>query len=317
MKKVSIIVPVYNTGKYIKKCIESLLNQTHKNLEIILINDGSKDNSEEIILSYKDSRIKYIAKENEGIGKTRNLGIEVASGDYLMFIDSDDYIREDCVEKFLQKCQKTNCDLVISNFYEDKKVLKEVKYPYFEDSSLKDNPDILNKVNLGPCNKIYSKELFSDPKNRFVEDLKYEDAPFVCRMLCTAKKIGKIDECLSYYVIHDNSQTTVRDKKTYDIIRICKIIDEDLREFSYLDIQRIDLLVMILTDYTIQQRYISDKKVRDRFIDDAFIFLNTLSSKWRKTEYLNNFSKLKRIVKTNKFLTKFYCNIYNLKEVFK
>ena len=83
-------------------------------------------------------------------------------------------------------------------------------------------------------------------------------------MLCTAKKIGKIDECLSYYVIHDNSQTTVRDKKTYDIIRICKIIDEDLRKFSYLDIQRIDLLVMILTDYTIQQRYISDKKVRER-----------------------------------------------------
>ena len=160
MKKVSIIVPVYNTGKYIQKCIESLLSQTYKNLEILLINDGSTDNSEQIILSYKDKRIKYTSKENEGIGKTRNLGIDLATGDYLMFIDSDDYIKEDCVEKFVKKCESHKCDIAVSDYYEDRGDLKEIRFPSFEDANLKTNPSILNMINLGPCNKIYSKKLF-------------------------------------------------------------------------------------------------------------------------------------------------------------
>ena len=93
MKKgISIIVPIYNSEKYLNKCIDSLINQTEKNIEIILVNDGSTDNSEEIIKEYKDKRIKYYKNKNQGIGKTRNFGIEQATGSYIMFVDSDDYI---------------------------------------------------------------------------------------------------------------------------------------------------------------------------------------------------------------------------------
>ena len=91
MAKVSLIIPIYNSSKYLKKCINSLVNQTLKDIEIILINDGSKDDSDKIIKEYKDKRIKYIRKQNEGIGKTRNLGIKEAAGEYIAYVDSDDY----------------------------------------------------------------------------------------------------------------------------------------------------------------------------------------------------------------------------------
>ena len=128
MNKVSIIVPVYNTSKYLNSCIKSLLHQTLKDIEIILINDGSTDDSESIIKKYKDKRIKYISKKNEGIGKTRNLGIDTATGEYLSFIDSDDYVEPDFCEKMYEKATKDKCDIVICDYYEDHfEGLKEIK----------------------------------------------------------------------------------------------------------------------------------------------------------------------------------------------
>ena len=221
MVKVSIIVPVYNTAKYLSMCIESLINQTLKDIEIILINDGSTDESESIIKKYKDKRIKYIFKKNEGIGKTRNLGIEKTNGEYLAFIDSDDYIEPNFCEVMYNKAIKDECDIVICDYYKDiNERLEEVKFASFKDTNLKENPEIINLINLGPCNKIYKKDLFKNQKNRFVENLKYEDAPFVCRLLLSAKKIGKIDECLAHYVIHEKSETTTRDERIFDILKI-------------------------------------------------------------------------------------------------
>ena len=232
MVKVSIIVPVYNTAKYLNKCINSLLNQTLKEIEIILINDGSTDNCESIIKKYKDKRIKYISKKNEGIGKTRNLGIEIASGEYLAFIDSDDYIESNFCEVMYNKAIKDKCDIVICDYFEDiNNELKEIKFASFKDTNLMENPEIINYINLGPCNKIYKKELFKDKNNRFIENLKYEDAPFVCRLLLSAKKIGKINKCLAHYVIHEKSETTTRDERIFDILKITDIIVKDLEKY--------------------------------------------------------------------------------------
>lgn len=315
MVKVSIIVPVYNTAKYLSMCIESLINQTLKDIEIILINDGSTDESESIIKKYKDKRIKYISKKNEGIGKTRNLGIEIASGEYLAFIDSDDYIESNFCEVMYNKAIKDKCDIVICDYFEDiNNELKEIKFASFKDTNLKENPEIINLINLGPCNKIYKKDLFKNQKNRFVENLKYEDAPFVCRLLLSAKKIGKIDECLAHYVIHEKSETTTRDERIFDILKITDIIVKDLEKYDYMHEAMINLAVMILTDYTIQQRYIKNKISRNKFIDMAFRYLDKLDSNWRSCNYLNEFSYLKRKVKSSKILTKLYCTIYNILE---
>ena len=315
MVKVSIIVPVYNTAKYLSMCIESLINQTLKDIEIILINDGSTDESESIIKKYKDKRIKYIFKKNEGIGKTRNLGIEKTNGEYLAFIDSDDYIEPNFCEVMYNKAIKDECDIVICDYYKDiNERLEEVKFASFKDTNLKENPEIINLINLGPCNKIYKKDLFKNQKNRFVENLKYEDAPFVCRLLLSAKKIGKIDECLAHYVIHEKSETTTRDERIFDILKITDIIVKDLEKYDYMHEAMINLAVMILTDYTIQQRYIKNKISRNKFIDMAFRYLDKLDSNWRSCNYLNEFSYLKRKVKSSKILTKLYCTIYNLLE---
>lgn len=312
MVKISIIVPIYNTDKYLKKCIDSLLNQTESNIEILLLNDGSTDKSEEIIKSYDDKRIVYIKKDNTGIGSTRNIGIEKAKGEYLMFIDSDDYTAPSCVEEMYTKAKQDDCDIVISDYYEDRNgKMSEIKFPTFKNTSLKEYPDIIKNINLGPCNKIYRKDLFKDKNNRFEEKLKYEDAPFVCKMLISANKIGKIDKCLSYYVIHENSQTTHRDKKMFDILKISDIIIKDLSKYDYMDEPLTNLIVMILSDYTIQTRYLNDKKLRNKFIDKAFEKLNSLDSKWRKCNYLKKFPMIKRQIKANKFLTKLYCNLYS------
>ena len=312
MAKISIIVPVYNTERYLKECIDSLINQTLEDIEIIIINDGSTDDSDKIIKEYDDKRIKYINKSNEGIGKTRNLGIEISIGEYLSFIDSDDYISLDFCEKMYKKAIKDNCDLVICDYFEVREKIESIKFKTFIDASLKENPQILNSINLGPCNKIYKNSLFIDNNNRFEENLKYEDAPFVCKMLKSAKRIGKIDECLTYYVIHNNSQTTIRDNKIFDIIKISDIIVKTFQNENYIKNELTNIIVMILTDYTIQGRFILDKKVRNRFIDEVFTYLNNFDHRWRKCPYLKNFKIYKRIVKQRKILTKIYCNYYIL-----
>lgn len=313
MAKVSLIVPIYNSQNYLEKCIKSLLNQTLKDIQIILINDGSTDNSEKIIKSFDDERIVYISKDNEGIGKTRNLGIDKATGEFLAFVDSDDYLNEHFCEYMYQKAVNDDCDLVVCDFFEDRNTLVGIKFKDFKDTNLRETPELINNINLGPCNKLYKKSLFDDKSNRFEENLKYEDAPFVVKMLLSANKIGKVNDYLTYYVIHSNSETTIRDKRMYDILEITDIIVNDLKKVDYPNDSLVSLAVMILTDYTIQQRYISDVKYRHDFINKAFKYLNNLDRKWRRCSYLKRFPRLKRYVKTSKLLTKIYCDLYNLR----
>lgn len=313
MTKVSLIVPIYNSQNYLEKCIKSLISQTLKDIQIILINDGSTDNSEKIIKSFDDERIVYISKNNEGIGKTRNLGIDKATGEFLAFVDSDDYLNEHFCEYMYQKAVNDDCDLVVCDFFEDRNTLVGIKFKDFKDTNLRETPELINNINLGPCNKLYKKSLFDDKSNRFEENLKYEDAPFVVKMLLSANKIGKVNDYLTYYVIHSNSETTIRDKRMYDILEITDIIVNDLKKVDYPNDSLVSLAVMILTDYTIQQRYISDVKYRHDFINKAFKYLNNLDRKWRRCSYLKRFTSLKRYVKTSKLLTKIYCDLYNLR----
>ncbi|MCI6350044.1 MAG: glycosyltransferase [Tenericutes bacterium] len=313
MAKVSLIVPIYNSQNYLEKCIKSLLNQTLKDIQIILINDGSTDGSEKIIKSFDDERIVYISKNNEGIGKTRNLGIDKATGEFLAFVDSDDYLNEHFCEYMYQKAVNDDCDLVVCDFFENRNTLVGIKFKDFKDTNLRETPELINNINLGPCNKLYKKSLFDDKSNRFEENLKYEDAPFVVKMLLSANKIGKVNDYLTYYVIHSNSETTIRDKRMYDILEITDIIVNDLKKVDYPNDSLVSLAVMILTDYTIQQRYISDVKYRHDFINKAFKYLNNLDRKWRRCSYLKRFPSLKRYVKTSKLLTKIYCDLYNLR----
>ena len=310
MADISVIIPVYNGKKYIKKCLDSVINQTKKELEIIVINDGSTDKTEDIINSYNDSRIKYFKNTNHGIGYTRNYGISKSNGKYIMFLDSDDYMSDNECELLYKKCISEDLDISICDFYKiyDNGSKEEIKLPSFESSSLKENPDIITEY-LNPWGKIYNKKMLIDNNIKFVENLKYEDAPFVIEALCSAKKIGKVDECLHYYAIHGNSETTVRDRRCFDILKIVNKIRKYTKNKEYLK-EKIDkLTVRIITNYTIQQREQSNKKDAMEFIDEAFNYLKNEVPDYKNNKYYENRGK-KRIIEKNKFLTKLYVRIY-------
>lgn len=313
MPDVSIIVPIYNAENYLDKCIESLLNQTKKEIEIILINDGSTDNSEKIIKSYKDKRIKYFKNENQGIGKTRNFGIEKATGKYIMFVDSDDYIDKNMAKLMFDKAFSNSLDMVVCDYY---KVINneniEEKLPSFKPTTLKNSPNLLCDINLSPWNKIYKTSLIKDNNIKFVENLKYEDALFVIEALDIANKIGKVNKCLNYYVIHGNSETTVRDKRVYDILKIIDRIRKYFKGKDYIKESLDKLTVRIITNYTIQQRVQKDKKIGMQFIEEGFKYLKQEVSDYKNNKYYQSRGILKRTIEKNKILTKIYVYLYNL-----
>lgn len=312
MADISIIIPAYNAEKYIKKCLDSLIKQTKKEIEIIVINDGSKDNTEELIKSYTDSRIKYYKNTNHGIGYSRNYGIEKAKGKYIMFLDSDDYVEKDICEKLYNKARNDDLDVVICDFFKEFENgnIEEIHTNDFKNSSLKDNPEIITEY-LSPWAKLYSTKLLKDNNIKFVENLKYEDAPFVIETLDKAKKIGKVNDCLVHYMIHGNSETTVRDKRVFDILKILDKIRKYTKNKSYLKDKIDKLTVRIITNYTIQQRVQADKKVGMEFINEAFEYMKKEVPDYKNNKYYETRSFLRRTIEKSKLLTKIYVKLYN------
>lgn len=310
--KVSVIVPVYNTEKYLKNCIDSLLKQNFEDYEIIVINDLSPGNAEKIIKSYNDKKIVYIKnKTNKGIGYNRNLGIKKAKGEYVCFIDSDDYVKEDFISKMYNYSKENNLDLCVCDYVnvdEEGNKLKEFNLSDFCITNYEENNKILCEINLAPWNKLYKKDMLVKNKIEFSETLKYEDLSFVALSIKNSKKIGKINEQLNYYTIHNNSETTTRDKRVFDIFKQLDIVRNEYKSGKYLD----ELTVSVLLNYTIQQRYQIDKDTQSKFIDDAFKYLNDNNIDYKHSEYIKNRSFLKGLIEKNKFITKIYCKIYSM-----
>lgn len=301
MKKVSIIVPIYNEEENLKNCIDSLINQTYKELEIILINDGSTDDSKKIIDSYQDKRIVAIHKKNTGIGDTRNIGIDKSTGNYIMFVDSDDYIEHNCVEILVKKIEEENSDLVVANYYLDTpNKTYEIKFENKGITNIKEDPDLLCKINLAPWNKLYKKELFKNTNNRFPIKIKYEDAPVVIDAIINAKKISYVSDYLFHYVMKKSGETITRDERIFDIITICAMIEKRLIGHDY--INKTNLFVKILTPYLKNSRYIPNVNLRNEFIDAVYIYLKRIDKNWYKCSYLKNESFIKRIIITHKNL---------------
>ncbi|WP_242219276.1 glycosyltransferase [Bacillus cereus group sp. BfR-BA-01380] len=178
--KVSVIIPVYNAGKYITQCVESLLNQTLEQCEFIFINDGSTDNSREVIERYKelDSRIILINQENQGVSIARNKGLCLATGEYVGFVDADDYIEREMYEILYNSAKQDDCDVVISNINGEMEGHKvAIKYPFPVDTVLKKEyidqellPYFLKTDHLNTAvNKIYKKNIINENDVKFPE----------------------------------------------------------------------------------------------------------------------------------------------------
>lgn len=306
---VSIIIPCYNAEKTIKRCLESVISQTYKNIEIVIINDGSIDKTDSIIKKYiNDNRIKYYNRSNHGIGKTRNFGMKEATGEYITFLDSDDYLPNDAIDNLYKLAQKNKLDLVVSDYYVDNKNIKSEKIKFFPITNVKNNPNLIFDINLAPWNKLYKKELIENIK--FEENLKYEDAPFVIESIIKAKRIGKLDKETYYYVVNPNSETTIRDERIFDIFKILDIIGRLVENKKQLTEVYKTLCIRIICNYNIQQRYQKKIKTANRFINKGFYYMKKVDPKYKHSVYFKNRSKNKALIEKNKFLTKLYCFIY-------
>ena len=228
-----------------------------------------------------------------------------------MFLDSDDYVEQDICGELFNKAEKDELDVVVCDFYKEYENGEKEKIitKSFNNSSLKDNPDIITEY-LAPWAKLYKRDLLIENDIKFVENLKYEDAPFVIEALDKAKLIGKVDKCLVHYIIHGNSETTVRDKRIFDIFEIIKKIRNYTKGKDYLKDKIDKLTVRIVTNYTIQQREQKDKKDAMKFIDEAFALLEKEVPDYKSNKYYTDRGLIRRTIEKNKTLTKMYCLLY-------
>ncbi len=220
--KISIIVPVYNTEKYLTTCLDSLINQTLKDIEIICVNDGSTDDSLKILKEYarKDSRIKILSKENEGLSAARNDGLRAASGDYIGFVDSDDWIDLDFYEKLYTAAAKYNSEAACANIMrfgknKEKHRLKYVKEEFFTDNEAKLKAAGI-PLNNYVWNKIYKKESLVKLDIPFIEGKAYEDIPWSIRVIYGLKGLVTVPDT-NYYYRRTSSSIRLSKKQKYNL----------------------------------------------------------------------------------------------------
>lgn len=239
MAKVSVIIPVYNAEKYLNKCISSVANQTMKDIEIIAINDGSTDNSlnilDELSLKYK-GKLKIYSKENGGAGSARNIGIENASGEFIKFVDADDYLKADILEKMYTIAKEHNVSLVRGNYQtiigpfkmEDKCSWSDIKENQIVD--VRQNKNYIVTETPGVGNKLIKRSVIGDL--RFTEKTKWEDLAIMPVVIANSEKVFHMDEPVYNYRV--NMNTTIKDfiNKIPNILDIIKCVDNIEKQMS-------------------------------------------------------------------------------------
>lgn len=213
MKKISIIIPIYKVEKYLSACIDSICNQTYKDLEIILVDDGSPDNCGQICDDYaqKDSRIRVIHKENAGVAMARNDGLDIATGDFISFVDSDDWLSENAYEKMMNAYEECGADCVIGGcqiVYEKEEEL-EFKSCSFPSAHTEDSIKTMRNLLLNQSavwNRLFKSEIFSEI--RFPQNRINDDEVVALHAYAKCKKVHYLDTPTYYYRIRANSITT-------------------------------------------------------------------------------------------------------------
>jgi glycosyltransferase involved in cell wall biosynthesis len=235
--KISIVVPIYNSVEYLHRCVDSLINQTYKDLEIILINDGSTDESLDICKEYKktDDRIKIIDKENGGLSDTRNCGIDNATGEYILFVDSDDYIEIETCSEFAKCLEYLNLDIITGDAKRiEGKSITFMKHGSLIKEEIMTGEKLLKhelksgSMNMAAWLNLYNTEYLRKNKIYYKKGIYHEDELFTPQALLKAKKVMSLDNLFYNYIIRENSITTKpnQTKNAEDILSTCKTLEE-------------------------------------------------------------------------------------------
>ena len=277
--KISIVLPVYNVANYLRKCLDSLVNQTFEDFEVICVNDGSTDLSLGILEGYSltDSRFKIITQENQGLSGARNTGIQHVQGDYVLFVDSDDWLEETALEKLYDHVKGFNSDITMfkfkyynensSEFSEGPFTNLEVINPSFYTGNFyyMDVLDIIFKISHAPFNKLYKTSFLKDIDAQFLYGSYYEDLEFFYKVFLKAKKVSVLPEYLYFYRIRDESISTSGDEGSFDIFNVLETTKQNLIDNDIYGQVKDEWLMFIIVNLKYVYLRLKDN-LKDQFI---------------------------------------------------
>ena len=276
MTKVSVIVPVYNVENYIEKCLKSLEKQTLEDIEIIIVNDGSTDKSTDIVKRYIENCPKmfsYYEKENGGLSSARNYGLKFAKGEYIAFLDADDYVEKEMYEEMYMLAKKENADIVECDFLWEygTKQIKDKRRKY------KNKREMLRKPRVVVWNKIYKREIIEKNILRFPENLIYEDLEFFYKIMPYVNRISYINKFFVHYLQRKESIANTYSSRTADILKILQNIFDFYKEKNLYNEYKCELKGMsrrILMGSSLKRIIkIKDAKLRRKLLLKTVLFL--------------------------------------------
>lgn len=281
---ISVIIPVYNVEDYLVECLDSVSNQSFKDIEIICVNDGSTDMSPKILDDYvkKDSRIKIITQENNGLGHARNTGLKYAAGEYVLFVDSDDFLCENALEELYSNASSNNSDVVIFNFFtyngnytsaglQLEELFGNVDYNDFT-FTYRDIKHYVMYDYFAVWFKMYKKDFLDKFNLDFPVGIAYEDVLFQVKSLIYADKISFLPKHLYSYRVSNSSSITSDGTKIYDIVDVVDSVEKFLKEMSLYDEFEFEFLMFKIIHYSYKVRISRGTNYFD-FVKNEFISL--------------------------------------------
>ena len=292
--KISIIIPIYNMELYLEKCLESIIGQNFKEYEVILINDGSTDNSKNIMINWmkKYNNIIVIDKQNGGQGSARNLGIKKARGEYILFVDADDYIAKDCLNECYIFAKSKNYDVVLFDYFEKTRTGEKIIKGY---NNITNNIKINYLLSLpSPVNKMFKRNIWEKNKLAFEENTIYEDLGLIPLIALYTDKIGYLDKPLYYYVIRKGSsmQQEVYSPKLKDIFNIMELLYQKLYKKYFSELEYLYIRHFL---HGAGLRFLKFAEGK-RDIEDISQIMKLRFPKWYKNKYLKKCSLKYKIV---------------------
>ncbi len=302
MIKVSIVVPVYNVERYLRKCLESLVGQTLQEIEIIVVNDGTKDNSQAIIDEFAaryPEKVVSLIKPNGGLSDARNFGIPYCHGEYIGFVDSDDYVDADMYELMYAEAKKKDADMVVCDYVKE----------YTADSQLVKAREYTSRKDMflgglaAAWNKIYRRALVEETGILFPEGLIYEDTEFFCKLIPHINACGYVDRPFVHYVQREGSIANTQGEKVAMIFDIFDNIIAYYKEHDFYAEYSDELeyfIVRILLGSSMERICrCSDAAVRNSLLDRTMDYLDSRLGNWRANRYLSGWSDKRSIYMRN------------------
>ena len=285
---VSIIVAAYNAEKYISKCLDSLTKKTLDNIEIIVVDDGSTDLTGEIILSYESKKILYYRKENGGLSDARNFGLKQSSGEYVAFVDSDDYCEENMYDLLYEKAKEGAFDIVETAYYRDYENYTVLKYP---------RDYIYGKILYNPAGqwwKLIRRSIIIENNICFQNRKWYEDLNFNTKLLPLINRVGYIETPLYHYVQHDGSIMHTVSSKIFDIYDCVSDIISFFKVNNYWEKYHEDLEYLFAKEILISSGLrclIYDSQNQTNSIMNNYSFFIKEFPNWKKNYLLKKINK--------------------------